>query len=219
MHVDILISTYDRLELLKKCIKSIMDGDYKDVSIFVVVDGNKSLFNKLLREPVTMILNEKRMGYVFSMNRAFREMEEADAVLYASDDLMFWPNCISNAVKAMKEHFPDNDGLVALKQIQKESGAAFGLLGRKFINRFPNNIVFCPDYIHYGCDRELKKVARRLDRFYQCREAIVSHSRLHDNTYNLAQEVRGRDGETRRIRRKRRLFWGEAFERVREEKA
>lgn len=216
MHVTILISTYDRFELLRKCMKSIMDSDYKDISIFVVVDGNKPLFDKLLGESVIMILNEKRMGYVFSMNRALREMEEADAVLYASDDLMFWPNCISNAVKAIKEYFPDTDGLVVLKQVQKESGAAFGLLGRKFINRFPNNMVFCPDYIHYGCDRELKKAARHLERIYQCREAIVSHSRLHDNTYNLAQEVRGRDGETRRMRRKRRFCWGVNFERVRE---
>lgn len=214
MYVNVLISTYDRLELLKRCIKSIVNSDYKDVSIFVVVDGNKLLFDKLLGEPATMILNEKRMGYVFSMNRGLREMGEADAVIYASDDLMFRPNCISNAVKAMKEHFPDNDGLVALKQAQKESGVAFGLLGRKFINRFPNNMVFCPDYIHYGCDKELERVAKQLERIYQCREAIVSHSRLHDNTYNLAQEVRGRDREIRRMRRKRRFYWGVNFERV-----
>ena len=216
MHVDILISTYDRLELLRRCIKSIMDSDYKDVSIFVVVDGNKSLFDKLLGEPVTMILNEKRMGYVFSMNRALRERGESDAVLYASDDLIFWPNCISNAVKAMKEHFPDTDGLVALKQAQKESGTAFGLLGRKFINRFPDDAVFCPDYIHYGCDEELEKAARRLEQLYQCREAIVSHSRLHDKTYNLAQEARARDREIRRMRKKRRFCWGINFERIRE---
>jgi len=214
MHVAILISTYDRLELLKRCIKSIVDSDYKDVSIFVVVDGNKSLFNKLLGEPITMILNEKRMGYVFSMNRALREMGEADAVLYASDDLMFHSNCISNAVRAMKEHFPDNDGLVALKQTQKESGVAFGLLGRKFINRFPDSAVFCPEYVHYASDTELGRMAKHFGLLYQCREAIVGHLKMQDNTFNLAQEVKVHDKRIHQRRKRKGFLWGKNFERL-----
>ena len=215
MHVDILIPTYDRLEPLKKCIKSIMDGDYKDVSIFIIVDGNRSLFNKLLGEPATIILNEKRMDYVFSMNRALREMGEVDAVLYASDDLIFWPDCISNAVKAMKEHFPDTDGLVVLKRESKpEKGAAFGLLGKKFINRFPDSAVFCPDYIHYGSDSELWRVARHFERIYRCGEAVVDHLRSRDNTDMLAREVKRRDKRTYSRRRQGRLLWGKNFERL-----
>lgn len=214
MHVDVIISTYDRLEPLKRCIRSITAGDYKDISIFVVVDGNKPLFNKLLGEPVNMIFNEKRMDYVFSMNRVLGEMEQTNTVLYGSDDLIFWPSCISNAVKAMKEHFPDTDGLVALKQIQKEGGAAFGLMGRTFINRFPDSAVFCPEFIHYGADTELKRFAISIDKLYQCREALVDHPRLEDRTTELSLEVKVRDKQIYKKRKNRGLLWGHTFERI-----
>jgi len=88
MFVTVLISTYDRLEPLRKCIKSIIESEYRDIEILVVVDGNRELFTKLLAEPINMVLNKERRDYVFSMNRGLREMEIKDAVLYASDDLV-----------------------------------------------------------------------------------------------------------------------------------
>lgn len=215
MHIDILLPTYDRFELLKKCIKSIMDGDYKDISIFVIVDGNKKMIDGLKNEPVEILFNPERLDYIISMNKAMKNIKD-NAVLYASDDLIFSNNCISNAVKAMDEHFPTGDGLIALKQCQKESGAAFGLLGRNFINRFPDNMVFCPDYIHYGGDSELGRVAIAFGKAYQCREAIVTHSQLHDNTFNLAREVKIHDRQIYKKRRHKNLLWGRTFERVRD---
>lgn len=211
MHVDVLIPTYDRIELLKKCIESIKLSDHKDNSIIVVVDGNKKMLDGLKDEPVEILFNPRRMEYVISMNKAMKH-SKADAVIYASDDLIFFKNCISNAVNKMKEHFPDTDGLIALKQVHKEGGAAFGLLGRKFIDRFPGSAVFCPDYIHYGGDTELGRIARYLERSYQCREAMVDHSRLHDNTYNLAREVKIHDKRVYSRRKKKRFLWGVNFE-------
>jgi len=217
MHVDILIPTYDRLEPLKKCIKSIVDGDYKDISILVIVDGNKKMLDGLKDEPIEILFNPERMDYVISMNKAMKHTV-GDAVLYASDDLIFRSYCISNAVKAMKEHFPDTDGLVTLKQAQKESGNAFGLLGRKFINRFPNNMVFCPDYIHYGSDTELGRVGRYFKRIYQCREAVVDHPKLYDNTRTLAREVKCHDKRIYSGRKNGQFLWGYNFERIRNNK-
>lgn len=215
MHVDVVISTYDRIEPLKRCIKSIVDNDYKDVSILVIVDGNKKMVDGLKGEPIKVLFNHERMDYVLSMNKAMKQTK-GDAVIYASDDLVFWPTCISNAVRAMKEHFPDTDGLIALKQVHKESGTAFGLLGRKFISRFPDSAVFCPDYIHYGGDSELGRIAKHLERIHQCKEAIIDHSRLHDNTYNLALEVRNYDRRIYSRRKKKRFLWGFNFERIEE---
>lgn len=217
MHIDILIPTYDRLEPLKKCIKSIVDSDYKNLSTVIIVDGNKKMLDGLKDEPIEILFNPERMDYVFSINKAMKHTA-GDAVLYASDDLLFWPDCISNAVKAMKEHFPDTDGLVVLKQVHKESGSAFGLLGRKFINRFPDSAVFCPEFIHYAGDTELKRFARSIERFYQCREAIVDHSRPHDNTRTLAREVKRHDKRTHSRRKERRFIWGYNFERIRNNK-
>jgi len=213
MHVDVIISTYNRLEALKKCIKSITDGDYKDVSIFVMVDGNRKMINELKDEPVEILFNYERMDYIISMNKVLKHTK-GDAVLYASDDLIFWHNCISNAVKAMKEYFPNTDGLIALKQIQKEGGAAFGLLGRKFIDRFPDNAVFCPEFIHYAGDTELKRFAMSIDKLRQCKEAVVDHPRLEDGTTELAHEVKIRDKQVYKKRKNRGLLWGHTFERI-----
>ncbi|GAG03422.1 unnamed protein product, partial [marine sediment metagenome] len=119
MHVDVVIPTYDRLEPLKRCIKSIVDNNYKDVSILVIVDGNKKMVDGLKDEPIEILFNPERMDYVISMNKAIKH-SKADAVIYASDDLIFQSDCISNTVKAMEEHFPDTDGLITLKQSHKE---------------------------------------------------------------------------------------------------
>lgn len=215
MLINVVISTFDRFELLRKRIKSIVNSDYKDISIFVIVDGNEKMINELKDEPVEILFNPERMDYIISINKAIKHIKDG-AVLYASDDLIFWPNCISNAAKAMKEHFPDTDGLIALKQVQKEGGAAFGLLGRKFINRFSNGEVFCPEFIHYGGDTELRDFAQSIGRFHQCREAIIDHSRQCDNTFKLARKVKTHDKQIYKRRRCKKFLWGESFERVRE---
>lgn len=207
MFVTILISTYDRLEPLRKCIKSIIEGEYKNIEIFIVVDGNRELFTKLFAEPINMILNKKRMDYVFSMNRGLKEMEIKDAVLYASDDLVFAPDCISQAVAALQKHFPDGDGLIGLAQTGITKGA-FGLIGSKFIERFPNRRVFCPEYIHYGGDTELEHYAIFLNRFHWCETAFVEHPTLKDNTYILGHKFRLLDLATYNARKAKGLIWG-----------
>jgi len=191
-----------------------VNGDYKDISIFVIVDGNKKMLDGLKDEPVEILFNPERMDYIISMNKALKQIK-GDAVLYGSDELTFKPNCISNATKAMKEYFPDADGLIALKQVHREGGAAFGLLGRKFINRFPDNMVFCPEFIHYGGDTELKRFAQSVGRFYQCREAVVNHPRLYDNTFKLARKVKTHDKQLYNRRRREKLLGGHNFERIR----
>lgn len=72
MHVDIIIPTFDRLALLKQTVNSIQNGVYKDVSIFIVLDGNPVLINPIIEMPVALIYNAKRKDWVFSMNRALR---------------------------------------------------------------------------------------------------------------------------------------------------
>lgn len=211
MFVTVLISTYDRLEPLRKCIKSIIESEYKNVEILVVVDGNRELFIKLLAEPIDMVLNKERRDYVFSMNKGLREMEIKDAVLYASDDLIFAPDCISQAVAALQKHFPDGDGLVGLAQTRITKGA-FGLMGRKFIERFPKQQVFYPKYIHYAGDTELEQYAVFLKRFYWCKTAFVTHPTLKDNTYILGQKIRSHDSAIYRARQAKGLLWGKEFE-------
>jgi len=212
VHVDVLISTYDRLRFLKECIQSIIDCDYKDVSILVVVDGNEALLKPLTSEPVKVVFNRERKDYVISMNKLLT-VSKGDAVLFASDDLEFAPDCISRAAQVMRNHFPDGDGLVGIRQLNRPHGSksAFGLVGRKFVNRFPNNQMFCPDYVHYGSDTELGDFARSINRFIFCKEATVLHLNLRDKTDKLARTMFEKDGVTRRTRASKGLLWGREF--------
>jgi len=144
------------------------------------------------------------------------------AILLAADDLEFRPNCISWLVTRMKKHFPDGDGSVGLQQYCEEKGffgseGAFVLMGRKFVDRFPNGQVFCPDYVHFNSDTELKGFAQRNKLFHFCSEAVVYHSRLKDKTYFLGDKVAKQDRETLEIRHRRGLLWGNSFEVIHED--
>ena len=214
MHVDIIIPTFDRLELLKQTVNSIQNGVYKDVSIFIVLDGNPALIKDITEMPAALIYNTKRKDWVFSMNRAL-QYAQGDAVIYAADDLVFHKACILTAVEKLKEAAPDGDALVAITQDIKGCSTAFGMMGRKFIDRFPGRAVICPDYIHYGGDWELGQYARQANLFTLCPEAKVTHHRPKDATYRKAKPVEAQDFWFIRERKAKGFLWGRDFGRVR----
>ena len=216
MYVNIIIPTCGRLESLKQTIKSIKESDYKKVFIFIVADGFIDEIKEFSDTQTTIIHNPERRDWVFSMNKALK-LIDGDYFIYAADDIYFQVDCISKAVEAMERIFPSGDALVSLKQRHKRSGGAFGLMGRKFVNRFPDKAAFCPDYIHFGADKELRLFAERVKLYHLCFAAIVDHNRaLRDRTYELGMEVKERDMRIKTIKRKRDLFWGESFERINE---
>jgi len=216
MHVNVIIPTCteDRLKLLGQTITTLKASTHKDLGIFVIIDGNPKLIPKISQMDVAMIVNEKRRDWVFSMNKAMN-IAIADAIVYASDDLIFEKNCLLHAVKTMKARAPDGDALVAIEQDVKGCTTAFGMMGRKFIERFPNRQVFCPDYIHYGGDAELGRFARRIGKLIPCGEAKVIHRRDKDDTYRLAKPVEFQDIKLVRKRIDKGLVWGLNFERLR----
>lgn len=216
MRVTIIIPTYDRLKSLRQTIKSILEGSHKDIRILIVIDGNPEMKVAFPFSPTAIIRNEERRDWVFSMNRALKEMEETDAVLYASDDLKFPPNAISKAVAMLKSSFPDGDGLIGLKQSCAGVDSAFGIMGKKFIDRFPDRQVFCPDYIHYVSDVEIGQFAKSIGKFYLYNDVVLAHDRPKDKTRELGLEVFGIDRATRAERGRRGYLWGKNFKRMKE---
>ena len=47
MHVNIVISTFDRIDVLKMTINSLLNSSHEDISIYVIVDGNPEVYEKL----------------------------------------------------------------------------------------------------------------------------------------------------------------------------
>ena len=213
MKVIVVIPTCssERIPLLIQTVESIQAGSYKNVHVVVVADGNPHIHevaNKKLHN-VSVLLNEKRMDWNFSVNRVFKEFD-ADYYIYASDDLIFPPDCITHAMATMQKRFPDGFGLVTLS---KKNRCPFGLLGRKFVEHFPDRQVFCPDLIHYGGDSELMRMVSKLGLFAYPpeRESQVRHSRLKDETWKLARRTRSRDRAIFNKRQEKDYLWGIDF--------
>ncbi len=215
MSVNIIIPTHKRQASLEKTIHSIKKSDYQDTLVFIVADGFRDGIEQIKGGRVSIIYNTERRDWIYSMNKALK-LVGGDYFLYGADDILFRPDCISLAVKAMQKRFPDGDGLVSLKQSQKRRGGAFGLIGEKFVKRFPGRAVFCPDYTHFCSDREIERFARGAGIYYLCNEAIVDHDRgLRDETYHLGRKVWEADMEIMQRRKDQGLLWGMNFGRVR----
>lgn len=217
MHVNVVIPTVNRIRLLQKAVTTLQNSTHKDLSIFIVVDGNREILSAVhAMANVSVLFNAKRMDWVWCMNRALKHIETG-AVVYAGDDLEFEPQCIECAVACLEKHEPTGDVLVAIKQDVVGCSTAFGLLGRKFIERFPEQSVFCPDYVHYGSDSELGRFARSIGRLYMCDEARVVHHRLKDDTYRQAKPMEAQDFAFINKRKELGLLWGREFRQLRVE--
>ena len=213
MKVTVIIPTCssERIPLLIQAVESIQAGSYKDVHVVIVADGSPyiaKIANKKLRH-VSVISNRERMDWVFSINRVLKEFD-SDYYIYASDDLIFPPDCIKHAMATMQKRFPDGFGVVT---IGKKPHCAFGLMGRKFVEHFPDRQVFCPELIHYGGDSELMRAVTKLGIFAYPpeRESQVKHSRLKDETWKLARKTRSRDRAIFHRRQEKGYLWGVDF--------
>ena len=213
MHIDVLIPTWDRLVLLEATVKTILDSTHKDTTIFVVIDGNPKLLPIVNGWPVAVLYNQERRDWIYSINRAL-QYAQGDGVFYASDDLVFPPTLLGELVVAMESYFPDGDGLIGIKQNPTGVDSAFGLMGRKFIDHFPNRHAFCPDFVHYGSDFEIGRYARVHKKFFFCDTVTLLHHRCFDSTRSLAQKIRQHDRGISVQRRAKDLIWGTTFERV-----
>jgi glycosyltransferase involved in cell wall biosynthesis len=213
MKVTIIIPTCssERIPTLIKTVESIQAGTYKNIHPIIVADGNPRIEREAKEKlhSVSVISNRERKDWVFSINRVLKEWD-SDYYIYASDDLIFPGGCIKYAMATMQERFPDGFGVVS---IGKKGRAAFGLIGRKLVEHFPDRQVFCPDFIHYAGDSELMRTVSKLGiyAFPPQRESMVRHARMKDETWRLARSVKNRDHKIRQEREEKGYMWGVDF--------
>jgi len=219
--ITISIPTIARSQLLKQTVESLKKQRHNNIHLVITVDGNPDLLRYVnhnipllneFRPTPTIQYNDKRRDWIWSQNYVLRNLFEGDAFLYASDDLVFGPDTIGLAVNRLFKKAPDGDGMATIEQDIVGCSSAFGLIGRKFTDRFPNRRVFCPDYIHYCSDFELGKYARSVGRMYHGDGAKVIHHRPHDQTQRLAKPLERRDFRAQDERGDRGWLWGNNFD-------
>lgn len=227
MKVDVLIPTLGRKDKLLRAVASLIvaRGEAKNHDIKI------KLFFSDVRERQYFDVEFKTAEYIGCYDfpdysapkfwNTYLAGMKSDALCYLTDDIEMEPACLLQAISCMEENFPDTDGLIGLcitnfpaSQIVR---AAFGLLGRKFTNRFPGNQAFCPEYKRFCIDRELCDFATEMHRFVYCEDARLKHwhpawsKEAEDATHHLVRTHRDSDLHRSGLRKKRGFLWGRNF--------
>jgi len=216
--ITILIPTRNRLEKLKKTIASIPKLDYIDIRIICDNDEItnayiKSLHNLQIDSFVVPSQFGKFVGSVVCKNLSCKDV--VDGLLYATDDIIFQENAIQNALKCFNSNFPDDDGVVGFVQ----EGNAFhptgvGLVGQKFLQRYPDKQLFYPGYFHFAC-QEIYDLCQKIGgKFVQEKQAVILHKHPcnfreeMDQTHKDARIKKREDHQLIAERKAKGLIWG-----------
>lgn len=225
MIVNVIIPTFDRIDLIKRTIDSLRHCPYQDKIVWILVDGNLEILQEL-REyapypEFKFLFNKRRRDVVASYNKIVKAIDNDGAILHASDDLIFYSETIPTAVRVLKRYFSDTDGVIGLNQFQEGHPRvrlfAFCLTGRKFYERYKKNKMFCPDYVHFNADREHGIFAKSFHKYHFCEEARFIHIRIPDKTTKIGRVNYDRDNRMQRERRSRKLLWGLSFKLIAKE--
>ena len=218
-HIDLIIPTRNRWEKLQRCLRSIPRVlPQVELNITIICDGDRETAEKLIvsnnGQVGHLVLVAKHSGAVYCRNLVTQCAE--DALLYATDDIEFKPGAIEVATESMREHFPDDDGVVGFNQIGKQefSKAGVALVGQQFLRRHPGKKLFYPKYFHFSC-QEIERLALRLGKLHFEEQAMLCHyhpiwnREEMDNTHVEAREHRKDDQKISSERRAKKLIWGD----------
>jgi hypothetical protein len=148
-----------------------------------------------------------------------------DFAILLCDDTELYRDCLDQINRCAETLFPDTDGVIGLNQVNIKGGegtseSAMVAVGRKFIERFGDHPLLCPDYQAFGADTELGKYAQSVGKFKFCEDAKLMHYHPSyfpnemDETHNALRkngEVH-RDNKlySRRVHSMK-LLWGRDF--------
>jgi len=159
--VDIVIPSKNRREKLGVAIESIGKAKADDYDLRTIIIQRKDMRS-------------------FACWNLYCQTMQADAVLFSTDDVEFLPNGIEIGFKKFFEIFPDTDGILGFHQANigfsnEGHKYAFGMMGKKFLTRFPNKNPFCPDYIVFCAETELCRYANSIGKYYFEEKAKLNH--------------------------------------------
>lgn len=222
--IDIVIPTLNRLEKLKRTLKSVpfhdgihahvaFDGDYLDAhkameafSDWVYED---SLSDNITWEPWRP---ERHIGSVACRNRITPYCD--DGVLPATDDVVFRPGAFEKMLAQFNARFPDDDGVLGIRQDRKcHHPTGVSLVGQNFLKRYPGKLLFYPRYFHFAA-QEILWHAESLKRFAMTEEILLDHyhpgfiNAERDETHLITSSHRKEDQMIRNARKVQGSIWG-----------
>lgn len=218
--IDVVIPTRKRIGKLHKAIDSIPHNVGEvEVNVIVISDGDVETVQEvmLIMERVDQILFVRgHHGAVYCRNLVTPSCE--DMVLYATDDITFRAGAIASALKSLDTLFPDGDGVIGFLQENAPNRnfnpAGVGLMGQKFLKRYPGKKIFYPKYFHFACqeilwlsDKHEKFVLDEGARLYHFHPAF--YPKLKDQCHADARIFRKKDHDLIKKRKREGKIWGD----------
>ena len=230
MNIDVIIPTKKRNEKLCNCINSLIEAKkHYSVNVYVYFDNNEDLNECSVLFSVYDWLHfriENNYRVPTFWNTHLKQCK-ADVLCYLNDDVIVKEDIFKQIVKAFIIHFPDFDGVVGINQVNIPEGqkveSAFGVIGIKYANRFPNKQVFCPDYYRFFADFELWQYAKHINKFVFSKKAQLIHlhpafdSKQSDETHKEVRKYFSKDKKTFNIRKDNKLLWGLTYQLITKE--
>ncbi len=229
MLIDIVIPSKGRIEKLQNCINSILKSKI-DISISIhLYLGNQNeydYFHQYFSSVEWIHLNILENYRVPTFWNGYLKSCKANVMCYLNDDVIFFEDTLKNLYERYVYHFPDFDGVLGLNQINIPSDqkveAAFGVIGMKYADRFPDRQVFCPEYYRFYGDFELWRYASEINKFVFGKDVRIEHfhpafyPNLEDNTHREVRRWIARDRDTFRKRQEKNFLWGRTWDLINE---
>jgi len=235
--ISIVIATRGRFDKLMNTIKSIyppstsLNGKYyyEGIRTHIIFDGDLDGYGRLQQwrdnRAESVIEIYRVSDFVADSTTAFVGSVAArnlilplcnDGILWATDDIEFEPDVIRMALHTFNNQFPDDDGVVGFVQkgVSNFHPTGVGLMGQKFLQRYPGKKLFYPGYFHFAC-QEIYWLANKYGKFYQDPEAKLFHfhpafhKELTDQTHIDARVHKKRDHDLIKEREAAGLIWGD----------
>ena len=223
MKLDIVIPTLNRREKLDVCVNSILKTAKEDMNLYLYFGDEKERQDYVkLFQGITNIhslyLEDYRVPTFW--NSYLKDMK-ADALCYLNDDCELYEDTLDVIIEDFQREFPDTDGVLGLNQVNisdpRKVESAFGVIGTKYADRFPNRQVWCPDYHRFYGDWELWRHAKDLGKFYFSEVARINHyhpctnKKLEDTTHYNVRTFLKDDKVTFQRRQVFNYLWGKNF--------
>jgi len=211
-HITIVIPTRGRLQRLLRTLDSIPPEPW--ITIKVVCDADEETFLALVKKGLPHVeprLVPTHSGSVACRNSVIPDTD--DGLFWATDDVVFEPGAFKTYLDLFNKKFPDDDGVVGIRQLTPHHPTGVGLMGKVFLNRYPKREPFFPEYWHFAC-QEIGRLANKVGKFYFCEEPPVTHispnqnQSLIDVTHQDARRYKKSDMKLNHRRKREGLVWG-----------
>ena len=211
-HITVIIPTRYRLLKLWDTLATIPRRDW--IQIKIVCDGDKETFAELQtvdRAGIVPVFSPGHMGSVYCRNLV--APDTPDGLLYATDDILFGDGAFEIYLDEFNAAFPDDDGVLGIKQRTNTCKTGVALIGQTFLGRYPGRCPFNPDCWHFSA-HEVGWLAEKLDKFAYCESAVITHrspnrdKSLIDQTHKDARHFKAHDFKIRDERVAAGLVWG-----------